>query len=45
MEKGTIKKSQMEAILQMENLGERSGATEASIPSRIQEIEGGISAI
>jgi hypothetical protein len=34
----TIKKTQMEANLEMENLGKRSGITEVSITSRIQEI-------
>jgi predicted nucleic acid-binding Zn-ribbon protein len=45
MEVETIKKSQMEAILKMENLGTRSGATDASINNRIQEIEERISGI
>ena len=35
----TIKKTQMEANLGMENLGKRSGITNASITNRIQEIE------
>jgi hypothetical protein len=35
----TIKKTQIEATLEMENLGKRSGATDASINNRIQEIE------
>ena len=34
-----IKKIQMEANLEMENLGKRSGATDVSITKRIQEIE------
>ena len=38
MEVETIKKSQMVATLEMENLGKRSGSTDASI-NRIQEIE------
>ena len=33
------KKTQMEAILGMENLGMRSGITDVSITNRIQEIE------
>ena len=32
-------KTQMEATLEMGNLGKRSGATDASINNRIQEIE------
>lgn len=35
----TIKKTQMEAKLEMENLVERSGITDVSITSKIQEIE------
>jgi hypothetical protein len=35
----TIKKSQRETMLELENLGKRSGVTDASITSRIQEIE------
>jgi len=35
----TIKKTQMEANLEMENLGKRSGITDVSITNRIQEIE------
>ena len=35
----TIKKTQREATLEMDNLGKRSGATDASITNRIQEIE------
>ena len=34
----TIKKTQMEAKLEMENLGKRSGITDVSIINRIQEI-------
>ena len=41
----TIKKLQMEATLEMENLGKRSGVTDASITNRIQEIEERISGI
>ena len=33
----TINKTQMEANLEMENLGKRSGITEVSITNRIQE--------
>ena len=35
----TIKKKQMEANLEMENLGKRSGIANVSITNRIQEIE------
>ena len=35
----TIKKTQMEANLEMENLGKRSGITDVSITNRTQEIE------
>ena len=35
----TIKKTQMETTLKMENLGKRSGITEVNITNRIQEIE------
>ena len=35
----TIKKSQRETTLELGNLGERSGVTDASITNRIQEIE------
>ena len=35
----TIKKTQMEANLEMENLGKRSGITEVSITNRMQKIE------
>jgi predicted nucleic acid-binding Zn-ribbon protein len=38
-----IKKSQMEATLELENLGNRSGVIHASITIRIQEIEERIS--
>ena len=34
-----IKKTQTKEILEMENLGQQSGSTDASITSRIQEIE------
>jgi hypothetical protein len=39
MEIETIKKSQRETILELENLGKRSGVIDASITNRIQEIE------
>ena len=35
----TIKKSQRETNMEIENLGKKSGATDASIINRIQEIE------
>jgi prefoldin subunit 5 len=35
----TIKKSQRETTLEIENLGKRSGVIDASITNRIQEIE------
>jgi hypothetical protein len=39
MEIETIKKTQKEATLEMNNLGKRSGAMDAIITNRIQEIE------
>jgi uncharacterized coiled-coil protein SlyX len=39
----TIKKSQRETTLELKNLGKRSGAIDASITNRIQEIEEKIS--
>ena len=39
MEVETIKKSQRETNLEMENLGKKSGAIDASITNRIHEIE------
>ena len=39
MEVETIKKSQRETTLEIENLGKRSGVIDASITNRIQEIE------
>jgi uncharacterized coiled-coil protein SlyX len=39
MELETIKKSQRETNLELENLGKRSGVIDASITKRIQEIE------
>ena len=41
----TIKKTQMEANLEVENLGKRSGITDVSIANRIQEIEERISGV
>ena len=41
----TIKKMQMEANLEIENLGKRSGITDVSITNRIQEIEERISGV
>jgi hypothetical protein len=35
----------MEATVEMENLGKRSGATNTSLPNRIQEVEERISCI
>ena len=43
MEIETIKKSQKDPILELENLGKRSGVIDASITNRIQEIEETIS--
>ena len=39
MEIETIKKTQRETILEMKNLGKRSGVIDASITNRIQETE------
>jgi hypothetical protein len=39
MELETIKKSQRETTLKLENLGKRPGVIDASITTRIQEIE------
>jgi uncharacterized lipoprotein YehR (DUF1307 family) len=39
----TIKKSQRETNMEIENLGKKSGATDASIINRIQDIEERIS--
>ena len=39
LEVKTIKKTRMEASLEMESLGKRLGITDASITNRIQEIE------
>ena len=39
MEVETIKKSQRETTLEIENLGKKSGTIDASIKNRIQEIE------
>jgi hypothetical protein len=40
-----IKKTQTEEILEMENVGKRTGATDASITNRIQEMEERISGV
>jgi hypothetical protein len=45
LEVETIKKTQMEANLEVENLEKRSGITDVSISNRIQEIEERISGI
>ena len=45
VERETIKKTQMEANLGIENLGKRSGVTDASITNRIQETEERISGV
>jgi hypothetical protein len=45
MEVETIRKTQMEATLEMDNLGKRSGATDASINNRIKGIEERISCV
>ena len=39
MEIESIKKTQTEGILEMKNLGKRTGTTDASITNRIQETE------
>ena len=39
MEIEILKKSQMERILEIENLGKRSGITDASITNRMQQID------
>jgi predicted nucleic acid-binding Zn-ribbon protein len=43
MEVETIKKSQRKTTLEIENLGKKSGAIDARITNRIQEIEQRIS--
>jgi wobble nucleotide-excising tRNase len=43
MELGTIKKSQRETTLELQNLGKRPGVIDARITNRIQEIEERIS--
>ena len=40
-----IKKTQRKGILEMENLGKRTGTTDTSITGRIQEIEERISGV
>ena len=42
MEIETIKKSQRETNMELENLGKRSGVIDTSITNRMQEIEGEI---
>jgi hypothetical protein len=39
LEVETIKKTQRETTLEIENLGKKSGAIDASITNRIQEME------
>jgi predicted nucleic acid-binding Zn-ribbon protein len=43
MEIETIKKSQRETTLELENLGKRSGVIDTSVTSRIQDVEERIS--
>ena len=45
MERISLKKTQRETALEMENLGKRTGVTDASITNRIQEIEERISSV
>jgi hypothetical protein len=45
MEIGTIKKSQREITLDIENLGKKSETIEASITNRTQEIEERLSGV
>jgi uncharacterized lipoprotein YehR (DUF1307 family) len=45
LELETIKKSQREITLELENLGKRSGVIDASITNRLQEIEERISGV
>ena len=45
MQVETIQKSQRETTLEIENLGKKSGAIDASITNRIQEIEERISGV
>ena len=45
MEVETVKKSQRETTLKIENLEKKSGANDASIANKIQEIEERISGI
>jgi hypothetical protein len=42
-EVNTIKKTQSEATLEIENIGKKSGTIDACISNRIQEMEGRIS--
>jgi predicted nucleic acid-binding Zn-ribbon protein len=39
----TIKKTQSEVMLEIENLGKKSGTIDSSVSNRIQEMEEGIS--
>jgi len=41
----TLKKTQREIALEMENIGKRTGVTDTSITNRIQEIEERISVV
>jgi hypothetical protein len=45
MEKEARKKTQLEATLETENPGKRTGTTDASITNRIQEMEVRISGV
>jgi hypothetical protein len=45
MEVETLKKMEMEANIEKDNLGQRSRATDTSITNRIQEIEERISGL
>jgi chromosome segregation ATPase len=45
MEVGSLKKTQSDTALEMENLGKRTGVKDGSITNRIQEIEERISVV
>jgi predicted nucleic acid-binding Zn-ribbon protein len=45
VEEERIKRTQMEATMEMENLGKRSGITEVSISNRIKETEDRLSGV
>ena len=45
MEIEAIKKTQTQAILEMENLGKRIGTTDTSITNRIRDMEERISSV